>query len=91
MTFSTPVTPTRVRLTWVLGRRAWTSSCVIAERSVMARAKRYSSGERANPHDHLYSGRGSKPWWLSPSRIAANAGHNLKREMEPIGSAVSAT
>src|SRR5829696_41716 len=25
MTFSTPVTPTRERLTWVVGRRAWTS------------------------------------------------------------------
>src|SRR5687768_12353114 len=25
MTFSTPVTPTRDRLTWVDGRRAWTS------------------------------------------------------------------
>src|SRR5215211_62207 len=34
MTFSTPVTPTRERLTWVEGRRAWTSLPRSAVRSV---------------------------------------------------------
>src|SRR4051812_8468988 len=72
ITFSTPVTPTRDRLTWVEGRRAWTSAPVVSRRSVM-RGPRYLAPSnpgflrRTKAKVPRYTRRGSTPLGNPPN------------------------
>ena len=91
MIFSTPVTPTRERLTSVLGRRAWTSLPRSAVGSFMATANCTCKAHWGKSHERVYTGRrGSTPsryiWpnWLSPSRRPRDQQLHLATRLAPV-------
>src|SRR5215210_2212162 len=68
MTFSTPVTPTRDRLTWVEGRRAWTSLPRRVPGSVIGQLDDSYVQSEANRTSRCTMARvGWMPWTLPPT------------------------
>src|ERR1700742_2090231 len=87
--FSTPVTPTRDRLTWVEGRRAWTSLPRSLSRSLIGR-RRYRARMRQMPQVGVH--------WRAAARATArrlgsaprgNAADSHRRTTERAGRTVT--